>query len=197
MNKFFKHLKTRVFRGLLAIVPLYLCFLVVRFLYVSLDRNVSGWIEKLIGRRIPGLGLLLVLVILYLLGIVAGNWIGKKVFGFIERVMKRIPLIKSVYQLGIQLGLAFSKPEKQAFKRTVLIEHFRPGLWSIAFVTGELRDPKSGVKLLRLFIPTVPNPITGFLVFVPEDQVRELPWTVQEAMNAVISGGIITPDKIA
>ncbi|MHB8094219.1 MAG: DUF502 domain-containing protein [Candidatus Aminicenantales bacterium] len=197
MNRLFKHLKTRVFRGLLAVVPLYLCFLVVRFLYVSLDRNVSGWIEKIIGRRIPGLGILLVLVILYLLGIVAGNWIGKKIFGFIERVMKRIPLIKSVYQLGIQLGLAFSKPEKQAFKRTVLIEHFRPGLWSIAFVTGELRDPKSGATLLRLFIPTVPNPITGFLVFASEDKVRELPWTIQEAMNAVISGGIITPPEIA
>jgi len=196
MNTIFQHLKTRIFRGLLAVVPLYLCFLVVRFLYVSLDRNVSGWIEKLIGRRIPGLGLLLVLVLLYLLGIVAGNWIGKKAFGFIERVMKRIPLIKSVYQLGIQLGLAFSKPEKQAFKRTVLVEHFRPGLWSIAFVTGELRDPKSGTKLLKIFVPTAPNPITGFLVFVPEGQVRDLSWTIQEAMNAVISGGIISPDEL-
>jgi len=197
MNNLFQHLKTRVFRGLLAVVPLYLCFLVVRFLYVSLDRNVSGWIEKLIGRRVPGLGILLVLIILYLLGIAAGNWIGMMVFGFIERVMKRIPLIKSIYQLGIQLGLAFSKPEKQAFKRTVLVEHFRPGLWSIAFVTGELRDTKGGAKLLKLFVPTAPNPITGFLVFVPDDQIRELPWTIQEAMNAVISGGIISPGEIA
>ena len=110
--------------------------------------------------------------------------------------MERIPLIKSIYHLGKQLGLAFSVPEKQAFQRVVLVEHFKPGIFSVGFVTGEVHDKKTGGKLLKLFIPTAPNPTTGFMVVVGKEQVRDQPWSVQEAMNAVISGGIIGPREI-
>ena len=196
MKAVFKHIRTFIFRGLLAIVPLALCYFVIRFLYLAVDQKVANLIEKVVGFRIPGLGIVLVLVILYLLGLAASNWAGKKVFGVIERVMERIPVIKTIYHLGKQFGTALSLPEKHVFKRAVLVEHFKPGVLSIAFVTGEVVDGKSGERLLRLFIPTAPNPTTGFLVLVAPDKVRDLPWTVQEAMNAVISGGIIGPDTI-
>lgn len=196
MSRVLKHIRTFVFRGLLAVVPLALCYLVVRFLYLTIDRRIAGPIEAVAGFRIPGLGIILVLVVLYLLGLAASNWLGKQVFGVIERVMERIPLVKSVYHVGRQFGTALSLPEKQAFKRAVLVEHFKPGVHSIAFVTGESVDRATGEKLYRLFIPTAPNPTTGFMVIVPQDRVRDLPWTVQEAMNAVISGGIIGPEGL-
>lgn len=193
MRAVFKHIRTFIFRGLLAIVPLVLSFFVIRFLYLAVDQKVANLIENIVGFRIPGLGIVLVLVILYLLGLAASNWAGKQVFCVIERVMDRIPVIKTIYHLGKQFGTALSLPEKHVFKRAVLVEHFKPGVHSIAFVTGEVVDGKSGERLLKLFIPTAPNPTTGFVVMVAPDKVRDLSWTVPEAMNVVISGGIIGP----
>ena len=95
-----------------------------------------------------------------------------------------------------RLTTALSLPDKQAFKRAVLVEHFKPGVHSVGFVTGEVVDRATGRRLLKLFIPTAPNPTTGFVVMVAPDKVQELSWTVPEAMNVVISGGIIGPDEL-
>jgi len=196
MRKVFKHLKTFIFRGLLAIIPLALSYFVLRFFYLAVDQRVAHFIEKWIGFNIPGLGIILVLLILYLLGLAASNWAGRGFFGLLERISKRIPLVKTVYHLGKQLGAAMALPEKQAFKRVVMVEHFRPGVWSIGFVTGHVDDKTAGERLLKLFIPQGPNPTSGFMIIVKESQVRELGWSVAEAMNAVISGGLTGPEQI-
>jgi uncharacterized membrane protein len=196
VNRFFRHLRTYIFRGLLAVIPLVLSYLVVRLLYTAVDQQVAHLIEKLAGFNIPGLGVLLVLLALYLLGLAASNWLGRGVFSAIDRFTARIPLIKTIYNLGKQLGLAFSRPEKQVFRKVVLVEFFRPGLWSIGFVTGQVKDRSNGEKLLKVFIPTAPNPTAGFTVIVREATVRSLDWTVQEGMNAVLSGGVIGPEEL-
>lgn len=197
MKGIFKHLKTYIFRGFLAVIPIGLSFLVVRFLYLAIDARVAGLIERVIGFQIPGLGFLLVLLVLYLLGLAASNWAGRRAFGLLGAITSKIPLIKTIYNLGRQLAEAFSLPEKQAFKRVVMMEHFKPGVWSIGFVTAAIEDKdKPEEKLLRIFIPTAPNPTTGFVVVVRESQVRSLDWSVPDAMNSIISGGIVGPDKI-
>jgi len=197
MGTVFKHLKTHIFRGFLAIIPVGLSYLVIRFFYLTVDTRVTGIVEKFLGFRIPGLGILLVLIFLYLLGLAASHWLGRKAFSLIDRVTTRIPLIKTIYTLGKQLAEALSIPEKQAFKRAVMIEHFRTGLWSIGFVTGAVVDRgKPDEKMVKVFIPTAPNPTTGFVVMVKESQLRDLSWTVPEAMNSIISGGIVGPEEI-
>ena len=197
MKGIFKHVKTYIFRGFLAIIPIGLSFLVIRFLYLAVDARVAGIFEKLSGFQIPGLGFLLVLVVLYLLGLAASNWAGRRAFGLIAAITSKIPLIKTIYNLGRQLAEAFSLPGNQAFKRVVMMEHFKPGVWSIGFVTATIEDEdKPEEKLLRIFIPTAPNPTTGFVVVVRESQVRSLDWSVPDAMNSIISGGIVGPDKI-
>jgi uncharacterized membrane protein len=167
-----------------------------RLLYTAVDQQVAHLIEKLAGFNIPGLGVLLVLLALYLLGLAASNLLGRGIFSAIDRFTARIPLIKTIYNLGKQLGLAFSRPEKQVFRKVVLVEFFRPGLWSIGFVTGQVKDRSNGEKLLKVFIPTAPNPTAGFTVIVREATVRSLDWTVQEGMNAVLSGGVIGPEEL-
>ena len=132
MNIIFKHLKTHVFRGLLAIIPLVLSYFVIRFLYLTIDRKVAAPIENAAGFRIPGLGILLIILLLYLVGLAASNWLGKKAFNVIEWLSRRIPLIGTVYHLGKQLAEALSLPEKQSFKRVVLVEQFKPGVWTVA-----------------------------------------------------------------
>jgi uncharacterized membrane protein len=196
MTRFFKHLKTFVFRGLLALLPLGLTYFVLRFLYLAVDQRVAPFIERWVGVQIPGLGLLLVLIVLYALGLVAGNWTGRRLFSLIEKISTHIPLVKTIYHLGQQLGQAFNRPENQGLNRVVLVEHFMPGVWSIGFVTGTIRDRADSETLLKLFIPTAPNPTAGFMVVVKESKVRDVSWTVSEAMNLVLSGGIAGPDEL-
>jgi uncharacterized membrane protein len=196
MKQLFKHLRIFIFRGLLAIIPLVLCYFVVSFIYFAVDDKVARLIQKIIGVRIPGLGLFLVLLLLYILGLAVSNWMGKQIFKFIERVMEKIPLVKTIYHLGKQLGNALSLPKKQVFRRAVLIDNFRAGLYSIGFVTGEIMDNRDGVPRLKIFVPTAPNPTTGFMIIAAKNEVRELDWTIEEAMNTVVSGGIIGPGEI-
>ena len=197
MKGLVKHLRRNIFRGLLAVIPIGLCYLVVRFFYLAVDTRITRLIERWLGYRIPGLGILLVVVSLYLLGVAAGNWAGRKAFGLVDMVTTRIPLLKTVYTLGKQLADALSLPEKGAFKRVVMVEHFRPGVWSIGFVTAVMKDQENqDENLVRVFIPTAPNPTTGFVVILKESQVRDLDWTVPEAMNLIISGGLVGPQHI-
>ena len=197
MKVFFKHLKTHIFRGLLAIIPIGLSYLVIRFFYLTVDTRITKLIDRWLGFRIPGLGILLVLITLYLLGLAASNWAGRKAFGLVDLVTARIPLIKTVYTLGKQLADALALPEKGAFKRVVMVEHFRPGVWSVGFVTATLKDrEKMGEDMVRVFIPTAPNPTSGFVVMLRASQVREVDWSVSEAMNSIISGGMVGPNEI-
>jgi len=192
----FRNIKRQIFRGFLALIPVYLSYLVIKFLYLNVDQKFAALIENYIGFRVPGLGLVLILVLLYLLGWLASNWVGRRLLGLVEKVMEKIPLIKTVYSLGKQLGLALALPEKQVFQQVALVEQFRPGLWSIGFVTGRIRDKKTGESLVKLFIPTAPNVTTGFTVIIRESEIRLLPWSVQEAMKMILSGGIVGAEEL-
>jgi uncharacterized membrane protein len=196
MRAFFKHLKTHIFRGLLAVIPIGLSYLVIRFFYLTVDTRITKLIDRWLGFRIPGLGILIVLIALYLLGQAASHWAGRKAFGLVDLVTTRIPLIKTVYTLGKQLADALALPEKGAFKRVVMVEHFRPGVWSVGFVTAVLRDREKGEDMVRVFIPTAPNPTSGFVVMLKASQVREVDWSVPDAMNSIISGGMVGPEEI-
>lgn len=198
MKAMFEHLKRYVFRGILATIPLVLTYLVLRILYVGVDQQVTGIVDDMTGVSIPGLGLILVIILLYLIGLVGSNVVGRKFFSMIERMTRRIPLIGTTYQIGKQLSSTFALPERQVFKRAVLIEYLTPGMWTVGFVTGSLTDGQNqDEKLLKVYVPTPPNPTSGTLVLVRESQTRNPGWTIEEAMKAVISAGIIGPIKIS
>ena len=194
----FKHFKKYVFRGLLAIIPPALCIFVLHLLYVGIDQRVTGVIERFFGASIPGLGIILVFLILYLLGFIASNITGRKLFSLLEYIVRRIPLINTTYQVGKQLSTTLSLPEKQVFKRAVLVEYLKPGMWTVGFVTGTIVDrSQDNETLLKVYIPTPPLPTSGTMVVVRQTQTRDPGWTIEEAMKVVISGGIIGPDYVA
>lgn len=197
MKKFVAHIKKYVFRGLFAVVPLFLTYLAIKLLYTAIDQRAVGLVDHFLGFKFPGLGILLVLVALYILGLLASNVVGKKLFGLLGRITNHIPLIKTTYKVGQQLGATLSLPEKQVFKKAVLVEYLKPGMWTIGFVTGEVTDRKShDERLLKVYIPTPPNPTSGTLVVVRETQIRDPGWTIDEALKAVLSGGIIGPEEL-
>jgi uncharacterized membrane protein len=197
MKGIFKHLRTYIFRGLLAIVPLVLSFFSLKILYTAIDKRVTLMIEKYLGFTFPGLGVLLVLASLYLLGLIASNVVGRQFFGLVERIANRIPFVKTVYQVGRQLSTSLSLPGTQVFKRAILVEYLKPGIWTIGFVTGNIIDnTHDGEMLLKVFVPTPPNPTSGTMVVVRESETRDPGWSVEEALKSVISAGVIGPAEI-
>jgi uncharacterized membrane protein len=179
MKKLVAHIKRYIFRGLLAVVPLFLTYLAIKLLYTAIDQRAVGLADRFLGFRFPGLGILLVLVSLYILGLLASNVAGKKLFGLLGRITNHIPLIKTTYKVGQQLGATLSLPEKQIFKKAVLVQYLKPGIGTLGFVTGEVTERKQNdEKLLKVFVST-PHPTP----------LRE-PWSY-----CFMSGGIIGPEE--
>ncbi|MBN1794142.1 MAG: DUF502 domain-containing protein [Candidatus Omnitrophica bacterium] len=196
MKTVLMHVKLYIFRGLLALIPLGLTIFTIRIIYVFIDKRVMELVDQYIGYRVPGLGLLLFVIVLYLTGMVASNVLGKRLFGILDDITSRIPLINTTYQVGKQLSNTLSLPERQIFKKAVLVDYFKPGAWVVGFVTGRLSDRQTGEDFLKVFIPTVPNPTSGFLVILKESQTKDPHWSIEEAMKMIISGGIIGPEKM-
>ncbi|MDW7680054.1 MAG: DUF502 domain-containing protein [bacterium] len=197
LKKTINHFKKYVIRGLLAIIPLALTFFVIQLLYVGVDKKVMGFIQRFIGVNIPGLGFVIVLLILYLIGLIASNIAGRQLFTWVEKLFQKIPLINTTYQVGKQLSDTLALPEKHVFRKAVLVDYLKPGIWTVGFVTGSIIDRKNNnTKLLKVFVPTPPNPTSGTMVIVRESEVRDPGWTVEEAIRTVISGGIIGPTTI-
>ena len=196
MKGFFKHLRKYLFRGFLAMIPIALSAFAIYFLYSAVDRRVGLLWRRLFDFDVPGLGILTVLVILYLVGVVVSNAVGRQIMHVVERVTRRMPLIRTTYQIGKQLSSTLSLPEGQVFKRPVLIEFLRPGVWTLGFVTGTVEDRRFGdERYLKVFVPTPPNPTSGTMVLARESQTRDPGWTMEEALKTVISGGMIGPEE--
>src|SRR3989338_3527892 len=191
-----KHFKMYVIRGLVALIPLALTVIAVRFIYVFIDKRVIELLDQYVGVRVPGLGVVFLLVFLYFVGLISSNVLGKRVFGLIESITNRIPLIKTTYQVGKQLSNTFSLPEKQVFQKVILIDYFKAGTMVIGFVTGSIVDKRTKEKFLKVFLPTPPNPTSGIVVIIHEKDAKDPGWTVDEALKTVISGGIIGPHEI-
>lgn len=204
-NRLFRHkLKKYFLTGLLVVVPITLTLLVVRWLF----RFVNGLLitilpevlrpEVLYGIPVPGISLLATLLLILLIGILAANIFGRSLVTFSERLVDRIPFVKGVYMLFKQVADTVLKRDHGAFRKVVLIEYPRRGIWSVAFVTGKSSGEVQRVtaeNLVNVFVPTTPNPTSGFYVLVPEQDLIVLKMTVEEAFKLIISGGMVTPPE--
>ena len=197
MKELWKHFRGYVIRGVVATIPLALSAFVIFIVYRHVDRRVGDLLERLVGFSIPGIGVLTVLLVFYAVGFVATRAIGRQLIVFVDYATKRIPLIRTTYEIGKQLQNTLSLPEKQVFKKALLVEYLKPGIWTVGFVTGSVVDHRDGdVILLKVFIPTPPNPTSGTMVLVREDMTADPGWTIEEALKTVVSGGIIGPTEM-
>ncbi len=197
MGKMIKHIRMFIFRGLLASIPFALSIFAVHFFYSSIDQRVLDLIDEQVGIRFPGLGILLLLVVLYVLGFITSNVIGKRILGWVEQLTARIPLVKTTYQIGKQVSETFSLPERQVFQKAILVECVKPGIWTVGFVTGKVVDQVNGGEIfLKVYVPTPPNPASGNVLLVREQDTRNPGWTIEEALKMVISAGVIGPKEL-
>ena len=193
--------------GLLVLIPLSLTIYVVYQLFGFIDGILNKSISQAFyaalgidGRPpyIPGLGFLTLLVLIFFSGILARNFIGKRLIFWSENILGRIPVIRHIYGTFQQISQAFLADQSQVFKRAALIEYPKKDIYSIGFITQDTRGPVQDCldkDVVSVFLPTTPNPTSGYLLFVPKADVTLLDITVEEALKLVISGGSIVPAK--
>ena len=167
---------------------------------------VDGFIEDLIPSRflpqtyipieVPGLGVLIAILSLTLVGALAANFLGRWVMRFGDRVVSRMPVVRSVYGTLKKIFETVLAQSSKSFREVVLIEYPRKEIWAVGFITGTTEgEPqhKTARRMVNVFLPTTPNPTSGFLLFVPEEDLVKLTMSVEEGIKLVISGGIMTP----
>ena len=148
---------------------------------------------------IPGLGLIIVLIGLVLIGALTANLLGRTFLRIFERVLERMPIIRGIHATFKQVFETILSHQSDAFRQVVLVEYPRRGIWALGFLTGETLGEVQSLtaeKVLNIFLPTTPNPTSGFLLFLPEDDVVVLDMTVEEGIKMVMSGGIVTPEDL-
>lgn len=189
----------RVFvSGILVVVPVTVTLFVLYFLFQKIDGLLSPLFLKYLGYSLPGMGFLATLVLIFVVGIIARNVIGGRLFGLGELIFVRTPLVRAVYTAAKQLLEAVTSTDRKAFNRAVMIEYPRPGMYSIGFASSEmeLRTGERSQLMIAIFVPSTPTPVTGFVVMLPADEVHELHMSTEEAIKYIVSGGFAAPPVI-
>jgi uncharacterized membrane protein len=197
MSRFRRYLMT----GLLVWLPLGVTLLVVKLLVDTMDETLMILPEEyrpdhLLGFHIPGLGVVLSVVVVLITGVIMANFFGQQLLAAWEAILNRIPLVRSIYASVKQLSETLLSSGGQSFRKVLLIEYPRKGLWTLAFQTGtEVGEAqtKTGEDVINVYVPTTPNPTSGFFLMVPRRDVVELEMSVDQGLKMIISMGVVVP----
>ena len=208
-QSFFGRLRGWFFTGLLVTAPVLLTLYITWLVVDVLDGQVvsllpASWHELTILNvpifgRIPGIGLLIGIVIITLIGAVAAGFMGRWIIKLGEKLLNKMPVVRSIYGASKQILETVLASQSDAFRDVVLVQYPREGLWVIGFVTGTTKgEVKESIpsETVNVFVPTTPNPTSGFLLFCPKNELVYLTMTVEEAVKLVVSGGIVTPPHL-
>ena len=196
-----KRIRRYLVAGILVWVPLAVTYTLLRFVVGLMDRTLlllprQFRPEELLGFHIPGLGVILTIIVLLVTGLLAANFVGRAFVGGWESILDRIPVVRSIYSAAKNFAEMVFSDSSQSFKKVLLIEYPRKGLYSLAFQTstelGEVQGRK-GEEIVCCFVPTTPNPTSGFIVIVPKKDVTVLDMEVDEALKMIISLGVVVP----
>ena len=188
--------------GLLVWLPIVVTLLVIKFLVDLLSKSLlllppQYQPDVLLGVHVPGIGVILTLAVIFLTGVLAANFIGRNLLALGDYVLGHIPLIRTIYTGVKQVTQTLFTPGGQSFRKVLLVEYPCAGVWSVAFQTGEASKEIEGAlnsePMVSYFIPTTPNPTSGFLMMAPKSKVIELNMSVDQALKFVISLGVVQP----
>lgn len=196
-----KRLRRYLVAGLLIWAPLAVTYFLLRFAVNLMDKTLSVLPqqyqpEELLGFHIPGLGVILTFVVLFLTGMLAANFVGRYVVGGWESLLDRIPIVRTIYGGAKNFAEIVFSESNDSFKKVLLIEYPRKGIYSLAFQTsselGEVQG-RTGEDVVCCFVPTTPNPTSGFVIMLPRKDVRVLDMEIDEALKMIISLGVVVP----
>ena len=204
------HVRRNLFRGLLLVLPLAITAWVIQLLFGFVSRQATPRLQQLVewaGVEAPDgvigtisfsvASVLITAILIYSVGVIGSNFTGRRWLRWFESWILRVPLVRSVYGPLRQLLDSLGSDHKENFSRVVLVEYPRVGLWTMGFVTTEKRHSIAGDKpKVPVFLPTTPNPTSGWLVFADEDDLVTLDLTVEESIKLIVSGGIVGPEDL-
>lgn len=190
--------------GLLIWAPLGITIWVLSFILGMMDQSImllpTEWQPRaLLGFNIPGLGALLTLLIILVTGLLTTNFIGQRLVRWWEALLQRIPVVRSIYQSVKQISDTVFSPSGQAFRQAVLVEYPRQGSWTIGLLTGTPGGEIAthlGTDMISIYVPTTPNPTSGFFLMVPRTEAIELDMSVEDALKYLISMGVVAPTTL-
>ncbi len=193
-----KYFRTIFLAGLLVTVPVIATILALKFLLNSIDGLVGSLPERLFGYDVPGIGVLVTTLVVLIMGLLASNYLGKKIIDVGDKFFAKIPFVNIIYSAAKEFMQAVTLPSRISFKEVVLVEYPYKGRFAYGFVTSRLehRTPEGSERLTNVFIPTSPVVTTGFLIAFPEQEVTPVNISVEKAIKLVMSGGIVAPKAI-
>jgi uncharacterized membrane protein len=206
-SDFRKNIRRKLVAGLLVVFPIFITFIVIKFLFSLIGGILSPVVKEtffFFGFSpkstidefvVTSVAFVLTFLALYFIGVIATNFFGKLILSFFEAILHKTPIIKNIYTTSKKLIEIISLPGRQSFKRVVIVEYPRIGMKAFAFVTGNIKT-KDGTELTSIFIPTTPNPTSGFLIYIQEEDITETDMNIEEGMKLIISGGILVPEQL-
>lgn len=205
---FGRRIRHYFFTGLIVLVPVVLTGWIIWKLFWAIDGILRPYVHSFLARQfgvelfgetqIPGIGFITLTILIIVTGVIARNYFGRKIVNLGDRLVQRIPLINRIYGALKQISQAFLSSQREVFKKPVLFEYPRKGIYSIGFYTQDTRGPVQDAleeDVVSILLPTTPNPTSGFLLFVPKSDVYEVDLSIEEALKLVISGGAIVPKQ--
>ena len=198
---FFAAWRKNFLTGLVLLAPLYLTFWILSSFVELVDAAVAGFLPEEFNPQtwfhIPGYGLVILALFAALLGALAKNFVMAKLIGWGERLLDQLPVVRSIYNGIKQIAHTVLVQSDRSFEKACLVEYPRRGIWAIAFIStatkGEVRERAGRDAMVSVFLPTTPNPTSGFLLFVPKEDVIELDMSIEDAAKLVISAGLVSP----
>ena len=192
-----KSFKYYIFTGLLSILPVAATYWILLKLFQFFSTPGAAIVEFIFKDKVPKYvpelaGFILTILFISFAGMVVSNVLGKRIYAWFETVLSRIPVVSVVYRTIKQITSSLSGPNRQAFKKVVYIEYPRKGIWTLTMVTGESIN-KTGEKYYHIFVPTTPNPTSGFMLYIPQNDTLETEMSVEEGLKIIISGGMLAP----
>ena len=197
-----QRLRRTIMAGLTIIVPLWLTGWVLKFLFDWADGFSTPLISQMAKLfddpdfHIPGLGFVLTFIILWVVGALATNVVGRSLWQFAREALEGLPLVRTIYAPIQQLMETLTSPSKAGFEKVVLVEYPRTGMWTLGFLAGDVPREDEVAPAHSIFVPTAPNPTTGFMLIVPPDQLRPTELGVEEALKMIVSAGVVVPPAL-
>jgi len=207
------HIRRHLVRGIIVVLPLLITVWLLRLLFLVLNDNVTPYVRALLDvLGIPGLerwfarlgipviGVMLTVAALYGIGLLGGNLAGRRLVGWIETTILRIPLVRGIYGAARQLLDAFGAGGTRTFSRVVMLEYPRRGLWTLGFVTSEsehlIAEGAEALATVPVFLPTTPNPTSGWMILVPTRDLQVIDMSIEDGIKLIVSGGIVAPANL-
>jgi uncharacterized membrane protein len=187
-------------RGLITLLPLLITIWLLYFIFSFLDSILGNIITLIAGRPIPGLGLVITVILIFLVGFFATYIIGAQLFKLGEELLSRVPIVKSIYFAVKQINdVLFMQKTAEEYRRACIVEYPRKGIWSLGFVTSDAAaeiEVKAKEKMINVFVANTPTPATGFLIVVPAREVILLDMKIEDAFKYIVSGGVLKPSSL-